>query len=71
VNSPENKCRERTMSDLAVMMTIEGEFNEWKSLKNNCTKSLSDQKGIGIGIILKNVETKYGDYQMKFILIFL
>ena len=71
MNSPEIKNRESTMSNLAVMLTIEGEFNEWKFLKNKCTKSLTDEKGIGVGIILKNIETKYGDYQMKFVLIFL
>jgi hypothetical protein len=52
-------------------MTIEGEFEEWEAIKNQCIESVSDSQGIGIGIIQKKIVTNFGEYQIKFLLIFL
>ena len=59
------------MSDLAVMVTIEGEFNDWKTIKNKCTEFFSDNKGIGVGLIHRRIESKFGIFQVKFVLVFL
>lgn len=59
------------MSDLAVMVTIEGEFKDWQTIKNKCSEFLSDKKGIGVGLIQRKIKSRNGNFQVKFILLFL
>ena len=59
------------MKQIAIKISVIGQFREWPHFQQYCEKSISDSAGISVGIISKTITTDFGVFPVKFILLFL
>ncbi|MHA1975419.1 MAG: hypothetical protein ACW98F_09630 [Candidatus Hodarchaeales archaeon] len=59
------------MKQIVIRISVIGQFNEWPYFQKFCEKSLSDSAGISVGIISRSITTDFGDFPVKFVLLFL
>lgn len=46
-------------------------MNDWLKLRSLCDQSIHDKSGLAVGIISKNVSSEFGDFSVKFLILFI
>ena len=59
------------MDKYVISITIEGDFDDWVTLRGYCEDHISDSSGIAVGFTTKSISTDFGEFSVKCIIIFL
>jgi hypothetical protein len=48
-----------------------GSFNNWKQIEKFCDRSAQDKAGVAVGILTRNINLNFGNYEVKFLLLYI
>lgn len=56
---------------ITAIAIIGGSLNDWLKLRSFCDQSVQDKSGLAVGIISKIVSSEFGDFPVKFLILFI
>ncbi|MHA2306739.1 MAG: hypothetical protein ACXACU_15260 [Candidatus Hodarchaeales archaeon] len=65
------KITELKSMSIVTSIAILGSFSEWKAIERKCNHSAQDKSGVGVGIISREIKTDFGNYHIKFLLMYI